>query len=99
MLDIHPPAPKNFNLNAQIGDDQSPQYGWPLPATKSYMLTRHDGSYSFFAQTLALPELSIDTVLAQRVSEVYEALLQSQEPLGRDIEALWEANLTSLYEP
>jgi len=34
----------------------------------------------------------------QQIAEIYALLLEGQEPLGAEFEAIWDANVDSLYE-
>ena len=42
------------------------------------------------------PEIATEVV--DSVSGVYASLLQGQEPLGAEFEAVWDANAADLYE-
>ena len=35
---------------------------------------------------------------ADSMDQVYDSLLQGQEPLGAEFEAIWDANVAELYE-
>lgn len=76
----------------------SGQLTWPLPETPTYTLTQDSSSYSAFEKSLTFASASHNTEFARGIADVYAALTEGQEPLGQEFEAIWDANLTTLYE-
>lgn len=37
-------------------------------------------------------------IFASEIAKIYAVLLDGQEPLGAEFEAVWEANVDQLYE-
>ena len=39
-----------------------------------------------------------DLAFTREIAEIFDALAQAQEPLGADFAAVWDRNLSDLYE-
>lgn len=69
---------------------------WPAPDTPAYVTLRDRPTFSYFEKSLKFGSTAQD--FADGVARVYAYLLQDQEPLGADFEAVWDANVSDLYE-
>jgi hypothetical protein len=90
------PQPMNF---AVIGLSAALAVGttnWPVRETPAYVTIREGSTFSYFERSLKFSATEQD--FADSVAGVYATLLQGQEPLGPDFEAIWDANVADLYE-
>lgn len=72
---------------------------WPVRDTPIYVVPQTSASYSpFVGQSLILTPQPNSSVFAREIAKVYAALSEGQEPLGAEFEAVWDANVDSLYE-
>jgi hypothetical protein len=69
---------------------------WPVCDTPAYVTLRDGPTFSYFEKSLKFGSTTQD--FADRVARVYASLLQGQEPLGAEFEAIWDANVADLYE-
>lgn len=67
---------------------------WPAPAGTLYETSHSRPSYS----SLSFVSNVSTQNFGQQVAEIYALLLEGQEPLGGEFEAIWDANVDSLYE-
>ena len=68
-----------------------------MSATR-YSTTFIQSTFSTFEETLISSEDSDIQKFAQEIASVYGALAEGQKPLGREFEAVWDANIEQLYE-
>lgn len=90
------PLPMNF---AAIGLSAALAAGtanWPVRDTPAYVTPRDGSTFSYFDKSLKFGSTAQD--FADSVARVYASLLQGQEPLGAEFEAIWDANVADLYE-
>ena len=67
----------------------------PTPAYSTF----HDvPTFSFSEGTLYFAEVSDMQKFAQEIASIYADLAAKQEPLGREFEVVWDANVDQLYE-
>lgn len=72
---------------------------WPVRDTPIYIVPQTSASYSqFVKQSLILAPQSNSSIFAREIAKVYATLSEGQEPLGAEFEAIWDANVDSLYE-
>ena len=66
---------------------------------KTYSIPHTAGTYSSFVDkaVIVTPKFRRD-VFSGEIAKVYAALSEGQEPLGAEFEAVWDANVDSLYE-
>jgi len=69
---------------------------WPVRDTPAYVTPRDGSTFSYFDKSLKFGSTAQD--FADSVARVYASLLQGQEPLGAEFEAIWDANVADLYE-
>ncbi len=69
---------------------------WPARDTPAYVTLRDGSTFSYFEKHLRFGSMAQD--FADGVARVYASLLQGQEPLGAEFEAIWDRNVTKLYE-
>ena len=69
---------------------------WPVRDTPAYVTLRDGSTFSYFEKSLRFGSTAQD--FADGVARVYASLLQGQEPLGAEFEAVWDANVSDLYE-
>ncbi len=69
---------------------------WPLRDTPVYVTLRDGPTFSYFEKSLRFGSTSQD--FADGIARVYASLLQGQEPLGVEFEAVWDAHVADLYE-
>jgi hypothetical protein len=67
---------------------------WPAYPGASYETFHSRPSYS----SLRFEPYVVRESFGQQVAEIYALLLERQEPLGGEFEAIWDANVDSLYE-
>lgn len=90
------PMPMNFaviELSAAIAAGTAT---WPVRDTPAYVTRRDVSTFSYFEKSLRFGSTAQD--FADGVAKVYASLLQGQEPLGAEFEAVWDANVADLYE-
>ncbi len=67
---------------------------WPAYPGASYETSHSRPSYSF----MRFEPYVVKESFGQQIAEIYALLLEGQEPLGAEFEAIWDANVDSLYE-
>ena len=67
---------------------------WPAYLGASYETLHSRPSYC----SLNIVPHVVKQSFGQQVAEIYALLLEGQEPLGGEFEAIWDANVGSLYE-
>lgn len=72
--------------------------GWPAPVPKVVVPTHVGATYSGFQTHLTPVPLAAHDPFTAQVSEFYATLSEGQEPLGAEFEAVWDANVATLYE-
>lgn len=55
-------------------------------------------TFSAFEETLISSKDTDIQEFAQEIASVYATLAEGQKPLGREFEAVWDANIEQLYE-
>lgn len=75
------------------------QAHWPTREVPAYIVPQTTRTYSSFVDeaVVVIPRLDSD-IFAREIARVYAALSNGQEPLGAEFEAVWDANIDSLYE-
>lgn len=71
---------------------------WPRHETPILTTTHAESSYSFFEKSLAFEAADMKLDFASQIVDIYASLSVGQEPLGTEFEAVWDANVASLYE-
>jgi len=72
---------------------------WPRAEIASYSLVRVKGTKSPVVHVApAGSHQMFDDEFPLAIADFYKTLLDGQEPLGREFEDIWEANLENLYE-
>ena len=75
------------------------QAHWPVRETPIYIVPQTAGTYSSFVEKAVIVAQKFSSELfAREIAQVYAALSDGQEPLGAEFEAVWDANVDSLYE-
>jgi hypothetical protein len=83
-------------LNAAMATGQ---VAWIVRDAPVYFVSQTTTSYSpFVIESLILTQQPNVSVFAREIAKVYAALSDGQEPLGAEFEAVWDANVDSLYE-
>jgi hypothetical protein len=89
-------GPLVFALSAAMATGH---VAWPVRDTPIYVVPQTSASYSpFVEQSLILAPQSNSSLFAREIARVYASMSEGQEPLGADFEAVWDANVDSLYE-
>lgn len=93
------PIPIVMTLNPVMANVQD--VAWPVQDDPVYVV-RHQptASYSTYGYGLFnfVTPRSISRDFAREIAGLYADLLEGQEPLGADFEAVWDANVDVLYE-
>lgn len=84
-------AAASWSELAAIEGESAPS--WPVQAPPAYSLDHITSSYSSLNRSL-----NDQQEFAHRISAVYATLLEKQESLGADFEAVWDENVDRLYE-
>lgn len=72
---------------------------WPVQGIPGYVVPQIVGTYSFANERIEIVVPKVGTAgFAKDIAEIYAAFTEGQEPLGRDFEAVWDANVAVLYE-
>mgnify|MGYP000945778106 CR=1 FL=1 len=78
-----------------------PDVDWPVQDDPAYSVRyQHTASYSTYDCGLfsfVTPPTTISD-FAREIAGLYADLLEGQEPLGAEFEAIWDANVDELYE-
>ncbi|MCY4031165.1 MAG: hypothetical protein OXF05_03515 [Hyphomicrobiales bacterium] len=80
-----------------------PNFVYPSPLINSYTRTAITTNFpaptfSSFAETLVFSEDSDIQEFEQKIASVYAELAKKQKPLGREFEAILNANIERLYK-
>jgi hypothetical protein len=70
---------------------------WPVREEPAYVVPHGIstvGSNKIVVAPVAVPAMQFD----REIAGVYASLLEGQEPLGSEFEAIWDAHVDSLYE-
>jgi hypothetical protein len=90
------PLPMNFAVIGLSAALAAGTANWPVRDTPAYVTPRDGSTFSYFEKSLKFGSTAQD--FADSVARVYASLLQGQEPLGAEFEAIWDANVADLYE-
>lgn len=71
---------------------------WPDREAAVYVTTHDLPTSNSPGQPLAAWSPSSADGFGQEIAAIHESLLGTQEPLGAEFEAVWDANVTQLYE-
>ncbi len=71
---------------------------WPQSETPAYITTHSPSTSGFVEQSLALEMQPAAHNFGEAIATFYATLLEDQEPLGAEFEAIWDANAAELYE-
>ena len=74
------------------------QEAWPEKETPAYVTTHSERTFSTSEKELTDHEPTEAQDFGRKIAAVYAALSEGQEPLGAEFEAVWDANVTQLYE-
>lgn len=89
-------GPLVFALGAAMATGQ---VAWPVRDTPVYIVLQTSASYSpFVEQSQIIAAQTNSSLFAREIAKFYASLSEGQEPLGADFEAVWDANVDSLYE-
>lgn len=75
-----------------------PQVEWPTNDNPLYIADHMASTYSPVMQSLSFAADEAGFSFAQKIAKIYATLAEGQEPLGEEFEAIWDANVNSLYE-
>lgn len=81
-------------LNAALALNNA---AWPA-GDPIYVTTRSTSTYSFFQKSVADPRAHTLHDFAKDIASIFAVLSEGQEPLGAEFEAVWDANVDSLYQ-
>ena len=98
MNEIVKPRPMPMNF-AVIGLSAAIAAGttiWPVRDNPAYVTLRDGSTFSYFEKSVRFGSTAQE--FADGVARFYASLLQGQEPLGAEFEAVWDANVADLYE-
>lgn len=69
---------------------------WPAQIP-TYVTSQNFPSFSFFGVEKSVrPSMSRD--FSQEIATIFSALSDNQEPLGKEFESIWDANVDQLYQ-
>ena len=88
--------PMNFAVIGLSAAIAAGTVAWPVRETPAYVTLRDGSTFSYFEKSLRFGSTAQD--FADGIARVYASLLQGQEPLGAEFEAVWDANVSDLYE-
>lgn len=71
---------------------------WATARDRSYITTHAQSTFSTIENAIHLVPQQPTTDFSTEVTSIYTNLLASQEPLGAEFEAIWDANIGQLYE-
>lgn len=71
---------------------------WPVPESTRYIIPHSEQTFSSVGQSLSVKELPVTEDFGQKIGAIYASLLERQEPLGAEFEAVWDKNAAQLYE-
>jgi len=71
---------------------------WPTQEPAVYEANQNIPTFSFFEASLESDDSFSTNNFAEKIAAVYETLLEGQEPLGREIEEVWDKSIGELYE-
>jgi hypothetical protein len=84
-----------LGMAALLGAAELP---WPRILSSAYTVKRESATPSALSYLLtAKPQYSPSTT-HRRLAEIYALLIADQEALGKEFEAVWDANTSRLYE-
>lgn len=90
------PMPMNFAMIGLSAAIVSATTTRPLRDIPAYVTVRDGSTFSYFEKSLKFGSTAQD--FTDGVASVYASLLQGQEPLGAEFEAVWDAHVADLYE-
>lgn len=70
---------------------------WATPKEPTYYVEHDEKTYSFFVAPRESEIFSAEE-FGKEIAFIYSLLCEGQEPLGAEFEAVWDANIDSLYE-
>ncbi len=71
---------------------------WPEIELSTYVSNNAAPTFSSFKNSLTSLSQAAVLDFGQEIATVYASLLDGQEPLGTEFEAVWDANVDQLYE-
>ena len=71
---------------------------WPVPESTPYIILHNEQTFSSVGQSLSVKEFPATEDFGQKIGAIYASLLERQEPLGAEFEAVWDKNAAQLYE-
>jgi hypothetical protein len=71
---------------------------WQAANTRSYATRQMQSTYSSVAKHIKLSTPPMTSDFNSKLTSIFTSLLASQEPLGSEFEAVWDAHLDQLYE-
>ena len=71
---------------------------WPAREAVSYQIERSASSYSPVIISIKTAPLTADESFSKEIASIYAKLAADQEALGSEFEAIWDANVDTLYE-
>lgn len=63
-----------------------------------YITSQSIPTFSFFEKNFAIAPVTSSHDFAQEIASIFASLSEGQEPLGAEFEAVWDANLDTLYQ-
>lgn len=63
-----------------------------------YVTSQSIPTFSFFEKSVAIAAVTSSHDFAQEIASIFASLAEVQEPLGAEFEAVWDANLDTLYQ-
>lgn len=70
---------------------------WPAHEP-AYVTSQSKPTFSFFETACAVVPMTSSHDFAQEIAAIFASLSESQEPLGAEFEAVWDANVDALYQ-
>lgn len=94
---INPTASFKFIFFSLAAATSAPS-AWPEHETHTYTPMHSESSYGSRETVSAFDPSFTSEDFARELTAIYASLLESQEPLGAEFEAVWEANIPEMYE-
>lgn len=70
---------------------------WPIPEPL-YVTTQNIPTFSFFEKPNSVVAATASHDFAREIASIFASLSEGQQPLGAEFEAVWDANVDTLYQ-
>ncbi len=71
---------------------------WPSFEAPPFVTNHECRTPSSFEKSLALSKMSAAQDFWRQIAAIYTSVSSDQEPLGTDFEAVWDTNISQLFE-